>query len=90
VLLISVSGESPNLIRAAETTRELGVTVLSLVGQPSRLVSLSDQAVVVGERDYGLCEDLHLAVNHVAVRILRGVRRFECSPSRTTESLPND
>jgi D-sedoheptulose 7-phosphate isomerase len=77
-LAISVSGNSPNLLAAAHVARELGLRVLSLLGQAGRLASLSDHVVLMGAGDYGLSEDLHLAVNHMAVRMLRRTRAFVC------------
>ncbi|MFG1811497.1 SIS domain-containing protein [Streptomyces sp. NPDC049040] len=72
LLLLSVSGRSPNLVRAAEAGRGLGMTVLSALGDPGDLVRLSDRSVVFGQADYGLTEDLHVSLGHMAVRVLGG------------------
>ncbi len=81
LLVLSVSGESPNLLAAARYARAHGLEVLALVGQPSSLASLSDLAVLAGGADYGVSEDIQLSIGHMAVRRLRGVRRFTCRPS---------
>jgi len=81
LLVLSVSGESPNLLAAARYARGHGIDVLSLVGQPSSLALLSDLAVLAGAADYGVTEDIQLSIGHMAVRQLRGVRRFTCRPS---------
>jgi D-sedoheptulose 7-phosphate isomerase len=72
-LAISVSGRSANVVAGAERARELGMTVLALVGRPGPLSAASDHAVLMGEGDYGISEDLHLAVGHMAVRMLRRI-----------------
>ncbi len=72
VLLLSVSGQSANLVRAARAGRELGMTVLAALGNPGEVARLADRSVVFGQADYGLTEDLHVALGHMAVRVLRG------------------
>lgn len=74
LLLLSVSGQSANLVRAAEAGRGLGMTVLAALGHAGALASLADRTVVFGEADYGLTEDLHVALGHMAVRALGGGR----------------
>ncbi|MGY0237017.1 D-sedoheptulose-7-phosphate isomerase [Longispora urticae] len=75
---VTVSGASPNLLEAARTARQAGLRVVSLLGRPGPLRELSDRALVVGDSDYGLSEDLHLAVNHMMVRAIRKVRSHTC------------
>lgn len=72
LLLLSVSGHSANLVRAARTGRELGMTVLAALGNPGELALLAHRPVILGQADYGLTEDLHVALGHMAVRVLRG------------------
>lgn len=72
LLLLSVSGRSPNLVRAAATGRELGMTVLAALGAPGDVAALADRHVVLGQADYGLTEDLHVSLGHMAVRVLGG------------------
>lgn len=72
LLLLSVSGHSANLVRAAEVGRDLGMTVLAALGNAGDLARLADRPVIFGQADYGLTEDLHVALGHMAVRVLRG------------------
>lgn len=72
LVLISVSGDSPNLLAAAAAARKAGMRSLALLGRPGALLPSMDCSVVLGDGDYGLAEDLHLAVTHMAVRMLRG------------------
>jgi D-sedoheptulose 7-phosphate isomerase len=72
LLLLSVSGHSANLVQAAEVGRDLGMTVLAALGNAGGLERLADRSVVFGQADYGLTEDLHVALGHMAVRVLHG------------------
>jgi D-sedoheptulose 7-phosphate isomerase len=72
LLLLSVSGRSANLVRAARVGRDLGMTVLAALGNPGELAGLADRQVIFGQADYGLTEDLHVSLGHMAVRVLRG------------------
>ncbi|AVT38527.1 hypothetical protein C6W10_21090 [Plantactinospora sp. BB1] len=72
LLLLSVSGHSANLVRAARVGRDLGMTVLAALGNAGEVARLADRLVVFGQADYGLTEDLHVALGHMAVRVLRG------------------
>jgi D-sedoheptulose 7-phosphate isomerase len=72
LVLLSVSGSSPNLVQAAKTAQTADVSVLALVGHAGPLVNHCDAWLEFGEGDYGLVEDLHIAVNHIVVRALHG------------------
>lgn len=67
VFLISASGNSPNLVRAANMAKAKGARVLSLVGfDGGELKNLSDICVHIPSKtgEYEKSEDLHLIVNH--------------------------
>jgi D-sedoheptulose 7-phosphate isomerase len=75
LLAISASGNSPNLLRAAEWVRDHGGRVLSLVGfDGGGLQPLSDICVHVPTPagEYGPVEDAHLVINHVISNWLIG------------------
>ncbi|MDQ6770951.1 MAG: SIS domain-containing protein [Gemmatimonadota bacterium] len=68
LVVISASGNSPNIVRAAKWVKAAGGTVLSMVGfDGGALRDLSDIVVHVPSQagEYGPVEDAHLAVNHV-------------------------
>ncbi|MDQ6770731.1 MAG: SIS domain-containing protein [Gemmatimonadota bacterium] len=68
LVVISASGNSPNIVRAAKWVKTAGGTVLSMVGfDGGALRDLSDIVVHVPSQagEYGPVEDAHLAVNHV-------------------------
>lgn len=68
LLLISASGNSPNLIEAAKWVKARGGRVTSFLGfDGGRLRELSDVVVHVPtvKGEYGPVEDAHLIINHV-------------------------
>ena len=74
LIAISVSGNSPNLVRAAMMARQENLTVVSLTGfSGGRLKELANVAVHVETEigDYGPAEDAHLVVNHMVTELLR-------------------
>lgn len=63
---ISVSGSSPNLVRAFEWAREHGVTTVALVGaKRGRMAELADELVVIDETHYGRVEDTQMHILHM-------------------------
>ena len=83
VILVSASGNSANVVRAAEVAREMEVTVIGLTGfDGGRLAGLSDVSVHVPSPPdaYGPVEDVHLIVNHMLVAALASA---ESEPSGT-------
>jgi D-sedoheptulose 7-phosphate isomerase len=72
LLALSASGNSPNVLRAAEYALEHGAQVVALVGfDGGRLAGLAQVSVRLPVHDYGLVEDGHLALNHVFTEALR-------------------
>jgi D-sedoheptulose 7-phosphate isomerase len=72
VLLVSGSGNSTNLVKAARFARSRGARTAALLGfDGGKLKGLVDVPVVVGSDQYGVVEDLHLAVSHIITFFLR-------------------
>lgn len=72
VLLISGSGNSGNLLAAAKLARMRGARVVSLLGfDGGKLKSLSDEALLIPSDQYGVIEDLHMAVAHILTFYLK-------------------
>lgn len=66
VLAVSGSGNSPNLIKAVRFARRRGARTAALLGfDGGRLASLVHVSVVVASDQYGVVEDLHLAISHI-------------------------
>lgn len=72
VIFISSSGNSPNLVRAAEYARGHGATTIGLLGfGGGRLAPMMDVPLVVSSRNYGITEDFHMSVQHIYTQYLR-------------------
>jgi D-sedoheptulose 7-phosphate isomerase len=88
VVVISASGNSPNLIRAAQYARSRGGELVGLLGfGGGTLGTLVDHAVVVSSRNDGLSEDSHFIVQHVLTQYLR---RLLWGPARQAAFLDRD
>ena len=72
LIAISASGNSPNVVKAAEYAREHGGKVIGLVGfKGGKLKEIADIAVHSTIEDYGPVEDSHLMLDHIFVEALR-------------------
>lgn len=65
VVSLSVSGNSGNLVEAHKYAREVGAKTVSIVGDYNgSLIDMSDFAVVLKSKNYGVVEDIHLILEH--------------------------
>jgi D-sedoheptulose 7-phosphate isomerase len=72
VVLLSVSGHSPNVVAAARAARAAEATVIALLGGDGGAVrALADHVIVVPSDDYQIVEDAHLAINHLLTTYVR-------------------
>ena len=75
VLLISGSGNSENLLRAAQLSRARGAKVVGLLGfDGGKLKALCDEFLLIPSDQYGVIEDLHMAVAHILTFYLKQKR----------------
>lgn len=73
LLLVSTSGESVNLLRAAQAARECAVPVLSLVGRTgSRLETASDLSWVAGTSQPEAAQDMCSIALHLLSLLMKG------------------
>jgi len=71
-LFISGSGNSTNLVKAARFARQRGAKTAALLGfDGGKLMGLVDAPVLIPSGDYGVIEDLHLAISHIIAFFLR-------------------
>jgi D-sedoheptulose 7-phosphate isomerase len=72
LIVISGSGNSPNVLKAMEYAQGRSAQVAALLGFGGGKASkLSDLNVVIDSDDYGVVEDAHLIVNHILVEHFR-------------------
>lgn len=72
LLGISTSGKSPNVIKAAETAKALGMKVITLTGKPgSALGKLADVDICTpGGRYADRVQELHIKVIHTLIELV--------------------
>ena len=71
LVLHSTSGESPNVIRAAQAARARGIPVVAFLGKSGgELKALADVAFVVPADETARIQELHLAVEHIICDIV--------------------
>jgi D-sedoheptulose 7-phosphate isomerase len=67
---ISCSGNSPNILRAVDVAKKLCLTLVGLTGvQGGKLGPLSDIHINVPSDNFGVIEDLHMSVGHIAAQM---------------------
>ena len=63
---VSVSGNSPNLVKAMEWCKSHGVETVALVGgKRGRMAELGDHVVVIDSIHYGRVEDAQMGILHM-------------------------
>ena len=72
LLVVSSSGNSPNVVEACKYARDRGVPTIAFVGfQGGELARLADHVVHVPVDNYGMAEDAHQSLMHVLTQYLR-------------------
>lgn len=71
VVLHSTSGESPNVIRAAQSAKARGVPVVAFLGKSGgQLKALADVALVIPADETARIQEIHLALEHIICDIV--------------------
>lgn len=66
IFVMSVSGNSPNLLKAARWAKDNKVRVIALVGErKGELAAIADIPIVVNDGHYGRVEDAHMGICHM-------------------------
>jgi D-sedoheptulose 7-phosphate isomerase len=72
LLLVSSSGNSPNVIEACAAAKKMGIVTIALVGfTGGALKDMADHCLFVPFHNYGIVEDLHQASVHVITQYLK-------------------
>ncbi len=75
LVAISASGNSRNIVKAAEIAKESGATVLGMTGfDGGKLKDISDYSIVVKSNSYGVVEDTHMIMQHIITYCLRRIK----------------
>jgi D-sedoheptulose 7-phosphate isomerase len=66
VLTMSVSGSSPNLVKAVQWAKDHGLYTAALVGgKRGKLAQIADEAIVIDSEHYGRVEDAQMTICHM-------------------------
>jgi D-sedoheptulose 7-phosphate isomerase len=66
ILMMSVSGNSPNLVKAVEWANANNIVSIALVGgNRGKLAQLADHVIAVEDEHYGRVEDAHMGICHM-------------------------
>ncbi len=66
VLVMSVSGSSPNVVKAVEWAKQQGLFTAALVGgKGGKLANLADEVIVIKDTHYGRAEDAQMGICHM-------------------------
>jgi D-sedoheptulose 7-phosphate isomerase len=62
----SVSGNSPNLVKAFDWARANGLKTIAMVGaKRGRMADVADQVIVIDDTHYGRVEDIQMTIFHM-------------------------
>jgi D-sedoheptulose 7-phosphate isomerase len=66
LMVLSVSGNSPNAVKAVEWANQNGLATIALVGaKRGRLADLAQTSIVVDDAHYGRAEDAQMGICHM-------------------------
>lgn len=72
VISLSVSGSSGNLVEAHKYAKEAGAKTVCIVGDYNgAIIGMSDLAIVLQSKNYGVVEDIHLILEHAISQDLK-------------------
>ncbi len=72
LIVITGSGNSPNIVRAVEYARECNAITIGLLGfDGGKVKSLLDYEITVRSNNYGVIESVHPAIHHLMVGYFR-------------------
>jgi D-sedoheptulose 7-phosphate isomerase len=78
LVVVSVSGSSPNLVAVLGAAERLGIQTVGLLGREGgRARDLVDVAVLVPTDDYGWVESAHVVLHHALTYAVREAARTE-------------
>ncbi len=74
LLALSTSGSSPNVIRAVEAAKRLGVRTLAFSGKGGGpLAAAAEIAVIVPHDDFARIQEIHMALGHILCGLVEDI-----------------
>lgn len=72
VMVLTGSGNSPNILEMAQTAKEMGIETFGLLGfTGGKAKEILDDCLVVNSDNYGIIEDMHGIINHLITDFLK-------------------
>ena len=72
LITISSSGDSENIVRAAQLAKDTGLSVISMTGfSGGRSANIADVNLHVDANNYGVIEDVHQSLMHILAQYVR-------------------
>ncbi|MBI3129753.1 MAG: SIS domain-containing protein [Acidobacteria bacterium] len=72
LIVLSGSGNSPNIVRALETGKRMGLGSYAILGYSGgKCLQLADHAIHVAIDDMQICEDAQLTIGHMLMQWLK-------------------
>lgn len=80
LVLISASGNSPNLIKAASIAHARGATIIAFLGfGGGRLQWIANHKIILSSKDYGEVEGIHSCLCHIIPTLIREAKEREAA-----------
>ena len=71
LIVISTSGNSPNVIKAVETAKQMGIKVIGLLGgSGGKLKSMVDISVLIPSSNVQRIQEGHITVGHIICELV--------------------
>lgn len=70
LIVLSTSGNSVNLIEAAEAAREKGISTIGFLGEAGKLQSIVDVRLAVPSRDTPRIQEAHMVLIHIICELV--------------------
>lgn len=82
-LAMSVSGNSPNCVKALEWAKKNGLRTVALVGaKRGRMADIAEQVLTISDTHYGRVEDAHMGICHLlCYAFMENPEAVSCPPS---------
>lgn len=73
LIVISTSGNSPNIIRAVDAARKKHMGTLALTGKSGRVAAMADIVIAVPSSDTQYIQEAHLTVEHILCELVESM-----------------